>query len=514
MIFWPRKKKDPAPDVPKRRSFFSTHAVDAEDTQSLFPAWDEWLDGIVRSLPGASALGNAMDDSSNGVLSTKLINAEPSSISDALINWYASQSFIGHQLCGILAQHWLINKACTMPGRDAIRNGYRAVSVDGDDLDDKTVKMINRYDRKYKLNWHLEQFIRKGRIFGVRIAFFKVESTDLEYYQKPFNIDGVTPNSYKGIVQVDPYWCAPFLEGIDASKPDGLHFYDPTFWIINGQKYHRSHLIIFRNAEPIDILKPMYLYGGIPVPQMIMERVYAAERTANEAPQLAQTKRTNVWLSNMEQIMADPEKTAANFNAWAYYRDNFAVKLGDKEGDEFQQFDTSLTDLDEVIMTQYQIVAAAAGVPATKLLGTQPKGFNSTGDYEESSYHEELESIQTHDLTPMIERHHMLVMKSFVNPKGKGDAVETTVSWMPLDAPTADELADTNLKKAQTGNQLVMSGAIAPEEERQRIALDKDSGYHELGLSDEAPDDIDDEEGNDPEDDKGRRPESKRGDRE
>jgi len=258
----------------------------------------------------------------------------------------------------------------------------------------------------------------------------------------------------------------------------------------------------------------MYLYGGIPVPQQIMERVYAAERTANEAPQLAETKRTNVWLTNIEAVMADPERTAQALNNYAYYRDNYSLKIGDKVEDEFQQFDTSLTDLDEVIMTQYQIVAAAAGVPATKLLGTQPKGFNSTGDYEEASYHEELESHQTHDLAPLIERHHMLVMKSFVNPQGKGDDIETIVSWLPLDAPTADELADTNLKKAQTGNQLVMSGAIAPEEERRRIALDKESGYHELGLSDEAPDDLEDEESDNPKDDPGRSPESKRGDRE
>ena len=30
-------------------------------------------------------------------------------------------------------------------------------------------------------------------------------------------------------------------------------------------------------------------------------------------------------------------------------------------------------------MTQYQLAASVANVPATKLLGTQPKGFNATG---------------------------------------------------------------------------------------------------------------------------------------
>ena len=60
-------------------------------------------------------------------------------------------------------------------------------------------------------------------------------------------------------------------------------------------------------------------------------------------------------------------------------------------------------------MSQYQLVAAAANVPATKLLGTTPKGFNATGEYEEASYHEELESIQANDLSRLLARHHLCV---------------------------------------------------------------------------------------------------------
>src|ERR1700748_1440540 len=40
------------------------------------------------------------------------------------IGWFAKHSFIGHQLCAMLAQHWFINKACYTPARDAMRNGY------------------------------------------------------------------------------------------------------------------------------------------------------------------------------------------------------------------------------------------------------------------------------------------------------------------------------------------------------------------------------------------------------
>ena len=204
----------------------------------------------------------------------------------------------------------------------------------------------------------------------------------------------------------------------------------------------------------------------------------------------------------MEAVMSNSNAAIERLQQWAQYRDNFGVKLGDKEGDEFSQFDTSLADMDALIMTQYQLVAAIAGVPATKLIGTSPKGFNSSGDYEEASYHELLESIQTHDLTPLAERHHALVMKSYVEPQLKQKLdVQTTLNWLPLDTPTAEELAQTNLTKAQTAVALIGVGALSSEDERQRIATDKQSGYNELGILDEDPDNFEDpDEGDEPED--------------
>lgn len=487
MFNWLKKPevKQVAEKPKKRKSLFSTHEFDAADHEKETYKLLDKLEQIKREQPiFRNSDGKfAFDDSSDGFPSFKLYDAGTNSLSDSVVYWYGSQGFIGAQLCGILAQNWLVNKACAMPGDDAIRKGYSVVSADGEELDPEAMKIIKEYDRRMKLNFNMREFIRKGRIFGIRIAMFKVMSTDPDYYEKPFNIDGVTANSYKGIVQVDPYWTAPMLDGASASQPDTLHFYEPTWWIINGKKIHRSHLIIFRHAEPVDVLKPQYLYGGVPLTQQIMERVYAAERTSNEAPQLAMSKRTTVWLTDMEAVMGDTNAAVSRLQQWVQYRDNYGIKMGDKEGDEFQQFDTSLADFDALIMTQYQLVSAIAGVPSTKLIGTAPKGFNSTGEYEEASYHELLESIQTHDLTPLAERHHALVIKSFVEPALKKKLnLETTLNWLPLDTPTAQELAQTNLAKAQTGQVLVESGALSSEDERQRLATDKTSGYNELGI--------------------------------
>lgn len=427
----------------------------------------------------------ARNDQVNAVLATgqdgesearlKMSVRNPEAISVELANWYAAKSFIGYQMCAILSQNWLIGKACATPARDATRNGFDVVSVNGDDIPDETVKLLQKYDKKYRIRWNCEEFVRMGRVFGMRIALFDIESNDPEFYEKPFNLDGVTENSYRGIIQVDPYWCTPVLVGGELNNPASQHFYEPTYWLINGKKYHRSHLMIFRNEEVVDILKPVYLYGGISVPQKIMERVYSAERTTDESLGLVTSKRTTVWQTNMDAFMADFDGNRERLQAWIATRDNYGIKVGDKDDDQFSQFDTALSDLDEVIMTNYQIVAGAANIPVTKLLGTSPKGF-STGEGEEKNYHQELESIQEHDLTEFVERHHQLVMKSF----GK-EMVETTINWRPVDSPTAKELAELNKLKADTFSALIMAGVIDGVDARTVLVKDRKAGFNDLG---------------------------------
>lgn len=427
------------------------------------------------------------EDGDSGVL-----QFDAPGLTDALFSWFGAVGFISHQMCAVVGQHWLIEKACAMPAKDAVRKGY-IVSVAGLEEDAPEVKAVTDADKAYGIHEKMVQYVRLGRMFGIRIGLFRVKSDDPKYYERPFNWDAVTPGSYEGVVMVDPYWCSPILDGramLDPASPD---YYEPTWWMIGGRKYHKSHLRIFRTAQPADILKPSYLYGGIPLPQQIMERVYAAERTANEGPQLAMTKRRLVITTDVSELMGNQASTMKHMNNLQAFQDNYSVYLA-QDGDKVEQHETSLADLDEVIMTQYQLVAAIARVPGTKLLGTTPKGFNSTGDYEEASYHEELETIQADDLNPLLEFHHALVLRSEIEPKfgHAAGALTISVDWSPLDSPTAEEQATTNKTNAERDQTYVDMGALDAEDVRNRIAKERDSGYFGLAARPSGSDALDD----------------------
>lgn len=494
MIFF--KKKQPVEpedtcEIQQREGFFSTHrneSLTRAGAVRLRESITATVRGLLSALPKPAAT-SAMD-STDDISSWKGSLSNPSwGMSDVLFAWYASQTFIGHQACAILAQHWLIAKCCTVPARDAVRNWFEVTSAEGEKLTADELKKIEKLDRKYKLKKNCKELVQFGRVFGVRIVLFKVEYSkdqdkQREAYEAPFNIDAVKAGSYKGISQVDPYWCNPVLDSQDGVQPDSLYFYEPTWWIINGHRVHRSHLIIFINDEVPDMLKPAYLYGGVPLPQRIMERVYAAERCANELPLLATSKRQTVLKTDIAQAMMDKDNFTEVLQEWISYRDNFQVKVCDKDAEDVVQLDTSLTDLDEVVMTSFQVVAAAANIPITKLLGTSPKGFNATGESDEASYREELESIQEHDLTELVNRHHSLLCKS------ENLGLQIDIEWRPLDSPTAEESANIRATNAKTDESLIATGAIDSYDVRNRLIQDSESGYTWLEVV-ERPDEID-----------------------
>lgn len=391
-------------------------------------------------------------------------------IPPALMEWYATQGFIGYTACALISQHWLVDKACRMPARDAIRQGYEL------DLGDEEVaKALRKKDAHYHVEGSMRDLVAFGRTYGVRVVLFDVLSTDPDYYQKPFNIDGVTPGCYRGMKQIDPQWMTPELSSKNLLDPSDPEFFDPSFWVIGNRRYHKSHFHFFVPHPVPDLLKPSYRYGGVPVPQRIYERVYAAERTANEAPQLAMTKRLNTFQAAEG---ADLSKVMANMEEFAEIRNNYGVMVHGM-GEAVSQFDTALGDFDALLMSQYQLVAAAANVPATKLLGTTPKGFNSTGEYEESVYREELESIQTNDLTPLLERHYKMAARSARIELPD----DLHIQWAPLDSPTAKEWADINHVKAQTDKLYFDMQAIDGIDVRERLREDKESDYYGLAVS-------------------------------
>lgn len=439
---------------------------------------------LVAHAPDGVACDSA--DVSNAA-SDNVYNNIPGSAPDIIFTHFASQGFIGYNACALLKQNWMISNACTVPAEDAIRPGYE-VNVETNAQAIKE-EVLDRLQAESYSKYHIDEICRQAvvnmRTFGIGLAF-PVFSNDYDY-EVPFNIDSVRKHSYKGWTVVDPYWFAPILDESAATDPSAPNFYKPTWYQMpNGKLIHHSHCVVLINSEVPDLLKPTYFYGGIPLTQMIYQRVYAAEKVANEAPLLALTKRLLVVDANLENFVANQRDAEKTLQSISWLRDNFGVAVK-RPGDQIQQIDTSLSDFDALIMTQYQLVASVAQMPATKLLKTTPKGFNSTGEFELKDYIQLLQSIQTNRMKPIIERHNQLWLKSEY-----GKSAEISITFKPIDMPTDADKSAINQAMASTLATLAQSGIISPEEARERLKRDELSGFPTID-TESVPEDDDEE---------------------
>ena len=457
---WPFRKKTPAPAPEpvktKERVAFKPKPAEYPKAEILAPV----------------AAGVAMDSKfSNGAVGLGSNDGIPQEVG----MWYASQGYIGPLQASWIARHWLVDKAINMPARDSLRQGWELETED-----EKLVELMEGADKKYKISSRLHEFVAAARRTGGAVAVLLTcpdSESESEYYEHPLNLDAVT--EYHGIAIIDAVDANPMPDQSDLNNPASLNYMMPSYFQIGTKRYHKSHCITLVPFPVSATLKPSYKYFGQSLPERIYERVYAAERTANEAPQLAMTKRLRLLGVDLESVIKDGkamEILEANIRGLQQIADNFGVFVYDTaNGGGMSQLDTALGDFDALVMTQYQLVAAIAEVPATKLLGTQPKGFSATGESEAEDYRQSLESIQTHDLQPLLERHYQIVAQI--------EGVEApAVVWMPLDSPTAREFAEIDQMVGGTIAQMVAQGVITQEQSARILSGLQDSIFSGLDI--------------------------------
>ena len=401
---------------------------------------------------------------------------------------FFTEYFIGYQACALLAQNAYIKKICEIPAQDAVsvdyKLHYRNADADKDDSTDKDKEnqiladMKLQSDKEMKIKDICRDAVINKKIYGQCIVI-PTFSVDMDM-SKPFNPAAVKKGIYTGMQIIEPFWVTYDLTLDQVSRPDKKGFYEPEYYHVNGgKKIHKSWIRKLTNGKVADILKPTYYYGGIPLPQQVYSRVFCAEKVANEAPKLALSKRLLVVDGNVNNLIANPEIADETLSGLSNIRDNFGFFLKNP-GDQVMQIDTSLSDFDALIMTQFQLVAAIGEMPVTKLMKTQLKGLANSGDYEMKDYAQSLIAIQKNDFDSILDFHYELLGLSEY-----GKDMEIDIVWNPIDTPTEVEMAQIESQQAQTDATYIGAGVISQEEMRDMLRQNEDSRYR--NLSDDLP---------------------------
>ena len=177
---------------------------------------------------------------------------------------------------------------------------------------------------------------------------------------------------------------------------------------------------------------------------------------------------------NTKALLGDEDILHKTLSLLSWTRNNWGWIIK-KPDQTIGQLDTSLTDFDAVTMLGYQIVAAISGIPSARLLETSPKGWQSTGSYEDNNYRKLQQSIQNIDYVHILDFHYRLLAKSKL-----GIDKEYSCIFSDIDTPTEKERAEIREINSRTDATYINAGVISPEEVRGVLRADEKSGYNVL----------------------------------
>lgn len=181
--------------------------------------------------------------------------------------------------------------------------------------------------------------------------------------------------------------------------------------------------------------------------------------------------------TNMEEVLSGGFDTnlQKRIKYFVQNRDNDGCAIIDKESEDIVVMTTSLSGVTDLVRQSMEYVAAMFNEPVTKMWGISPAGFN-TGDADLQNHYDNIESLQEKIFREPLNR---LIKVLQLNEFGSIDK-SISFKFAPLsEADKAQQVAN-NKTEAETANMYAELGVVSPEEIRQKLIDDPDSGYNNL----------------------------------
>jgi uncharacterized protein len=333
--------------------------------------------------------------------------------------------------------------------------------------------------------------------FGVRNAFHRVAELDGFFgrVQLYIDIEGqdtderrqlplvvapetIPKGSLKRFVVIEPIWTTPYT--YNAQDPTAVDFFKPKAWYVLGKKTHASRLLTFIGREVPDLLKPAYNFGGISMTQLMEPYVNQWLRTRNSVSDLIHNFSVMILKTDMNSVLAGKAAASSGLvdraKLFTQTRDNQNLTLINKDTEEMDQIAVPLSGLDELQAQAQEHMAAPSHIPLVKLTGITPSGLNASSEGEIQVFYDFVAARQQ-----TLFSKHLKTVLDVLQCHLFGEIDDTiTFEFLPLTAPTVKELSEIRKSDADAAVGYINAGVIDPDEERERLMADPNSGYSNL----------------------------------
>lgn len=419
----------------------------------------------VRPKPGfhMDSSGNIMPDAMRGnplatMMLDRLTNAMSGLGTSIDKGIYSGYNFTAQQPVQVESSYrtsWLMRKLVDLPPRDMTR-AWRAWQADRD-----IIAKIEKEERRLGLKAKCKRALVLARLWGGGALVLGVKGQG-DDPMKPIDASKVKAG---GLEWIHVFARHQITTGSMIADPGNPWFGHPDRYSITprdgkGIDIHPSRVIAFvgQPAPEGSTLQADWFWGD-PLYQSILTALHNADLSQDGFAALIHEARIDVIKipELMEKYSTDEYegRLKQRLQVAATAKSIMRTLLLDG-GEDWEQKQITWAGMPDMMMAYLQIVAGAADIPVTRLLGQSPKGLQSTGDGEEKDYHAKIEADQDEMLCPALDRIDELLIRSAL-----GDRPEE-IWWRfnPLARLTPKEASEIEDRRAKTVETYSRTGLI------------------------------------------------------
>ena len=313
------------------------------------------------------------------------------------------------------------------------------------------LKELDRVQRVTALRERVNEGLRWGRLYGGAAGLIMIRGQEGMLGQ-PLELESIYPGTFHGLYILDRWQgVVPGMELVFEGGEPVPAYYSITDARGNTvAKVHHSRLVRFTGRDLPFLERVAELYWGESEVEALYNDVVKHDNVA--ANMAALTFRANVdtmEVQNLDQLFSvtSGEQQRRFWNvmqAQSVMKSNFGMQLVNR-GDQIKNTQYTFTGLQEVYDSMCLDLSGASRIPVTKLFGRSPAGMNATGESDLRNYYDYVDTLREAKLRPILEK--LLPVLAMSAWGAVPDGLDIT--FPPLWTPTAAEVAEIALKKAQ-----------------------------------------------------------------
>lgn len=358
---------------------------------------------------------------------------------------------VNYYECYSLAQDPLFAKVFNVLSETPFAKGGELSNLSAEEKD-RVEEAASRFD----LWQHLRAAVRSNYVTGGCLLYmdFGLSGRELE---EPLDLNRMNMKRFLGFRHIDPINCVAVQ--VNTVNPAAGDYMQPSIWYVIGLgAVHRSHFLKFEANIPELPMRPLTLYFGMPLTQLIKQDVANSNLASQGLANLMNRFRFTYLKADESSFTTENAKCFKDrLNFMSFVQDNFGV-CPIKTTEDVMQLTTSLAGMAENVEEFYLLISAKTDIPYTELMGKSAEGMNATGSGDRRKWYDKCRSIQE------SVKNNLLFMYGIVAGIDSGKFVKfTDFTFNPLEEATEKELAENIKSYAEVASALVSLGAKQDE---------------------------------------------------